>query len=65
MDFIADVMFMPGYTIDAVLKLHNSHAMTVEELHLLREEFNVINSNVVPRPYRKYNVPVLPKYSTK
>lgn len=65
MNYIDDVMFMPGYTIDAVLKLHNSHAMSLDELYLLREEFNTVNSNVIPRPYHKYIIPILPKYSTK
>lgn len=51
--------FMPGHTIDAVLKLKNTHALKPEELLWLRDEFNRLNNGVLPRPGMALKIPVL------
>ncbi len=52
-------LFMPGHTIDAVLKLHNGHGITPTELKWLRQEFNRLNGQPLVRPGQRYIIPLL------
>lgn len=51
--------FMPGHTIDAVLKLKNRHDLPLEQLLVLRAAFNELNGGVVVRPGQACRIPVL------
>lgn len=50
---------MPGHTIDAILKQKNGHALTREQLALLRDKFNELNGGVVPRVGQSFKIPLL------
>ncbi len=50
---------MPGHTIDAALKLHNRYDLNDQEIAWLREQFNVINKNSIPRPGDNMKIPLL------
>jgi hypothetical protein len=48
--------FLPGHTVDAVLKLKNNDHSKLDELQNL---FNIANQNVVPKAGETYWVPIL------
>lgn len=49
--------FRPGETIDAVIKLLGRHNLTKNEMVPLRQAFNELNENVVPRPGTTCKIP--------
>lgn len=50
--------FMPGQTIDAVIKLKTRQTLTKPELLVLRERFNELNGDVIVRPGMTLKIPV-------
>lgn len=52
--------FMPGQTIDAVIRLKGRHNLTSEEMIPLRQKFNELNGFQVIRPGMTCKIP-LPK----
>jgi len=53
-------LFMPGQTIDAVIKLKAARPITRPELEQLRARFNELNGSVLPRPGMVLKVPLPP-----
>lgn len=58
-------MFMPGHTVNAVIKQHNFYDVTSEELELLQKQFNELNMNKLFKPGMSALVPVLPRHHEK
>ncbi len=50
--------FMPGQTIDAVIRLKGRHNLTKEELLPLRARFNELNDSVLPKPGMTLKIPL-------
>ena len=50
--------FMPGHTIEAIIRLKNSY-IRGEKLKYLVEKFNEKNGLIVPRIGESYQIPVL------
>ena len=55
--------FRPGETIDAVIKLLGRHNLTLAEMVVLRQEFNVLNEGALPRPGLQFKIPSPPALS--
>jgi len=54
--------FMPGHTINSILRYHNSAIMDANELAQVTSEFIVLNGLVVPKAGEAFKIPTLPKY---
>lgn len=52
--------FRPTETIDSVIRLRGRHNLTKEELQVLREEYNRLNGEAVPRPGMLVKIPLPP-----
>lgn len=50
--------FMPGQTIDAVIKLKGRHNLTPEEMISLRQKFNELNGEQVIHPGMTCKIPL-------
>lgn len=50
--------FVPGQTIDAVIKLKGRHDLTAAEMVNLRERFNSLNGQQVIRPGMTCKIPL-------
>jgi hypothetical protein len=50
--------FMPGQTIDAVIKLKGRHDLSPAEMIFLRERFNELNGEQVIRPGMTCKIPL-------
>lgn len=50
--------FMPGHTIEAIIRLKNSYVKG-EKLKYLVEKFNEKNGSIVPKIGHSYQIPVL------
>lgn len=55
-------LFMPGHTIEAIIKKENRHDVTPEELQMLLAKFAELNGNEVPKGGSSAKIPVLEKY---
>ena len=55
-------MFMPGETIEAVIKKVNMHSVDPNELRALMSEFNRINGSQVPKVGMSAKIPVLQRW---
>lgn len=55
--------FAPNHTIDSIINLYNNHSLTKQEIIELRNQFNLLNNNIVPRPGIACKIPL--KNSTK
>ena len=55
--------FRPGETIDAVIKLLDRHNLTPTEMILLRQKFNELNGDTLPRPGVEFKIPSPPASS--
>lgn len=52
--------FMPGQTIEAVLRLKGRHNLTRPEIDALMTRFNELNGQVVVRPGMTLKIPLPP-----
>lgn len=59
MDYVLHC-FMPGQTIDAIIRLKGRHNLTSEELLPLRARFNELNGSILPRPGMTLKIPLPP-----
>jgi hypothetical protein len=50
--------FRPSETIDAVIRNLGRHNLSKEEMQVLREQFNQLNGNSVPRPGMTFKIPL-------
>jgi hypothetical protein len=50
--------FRPTETIDAVIRLVGHHSLSKVELLQLRNAFNELNGEIVPRPGMTYKIPL-------
>jgi hypothetical protein len=50
--------FRPTETIDAVIRLVGRHSLSKVELLQLRNAFNELNGEIVPRPGMTYKIPL-------
>ena len=55
-------MFMPGETIEAIIKKVNLHSVDPNELKELMTEFNRINGGHVPKVGMSAKIPVLQRW---
>lgn len=55
-------LFMPGHTVQSIVKQHNLYDVTPEEIIELMKQFNKINENVLPRPGMNMLIPILPRH---
>ena len=55
-------MFMPGETIEAVIKKVNMHSVDPNELKVLMIQFNLINGDTVPKVGSSAKIPVLQRW---
>lgn len=58
MDYVLHC-FVPGQTIDAIIRLKGRHNHTPEEMQVLRQAFNELNGPVVVRAGMTMKIPVL------
>ena len=57
-----DHMFMPGETIEAIIKKVNMHSVDPNELRALMEEFNRLNNGIIPKVGTAVKIPVLQRW---
>lgn len=50
--------FLPGQTIDAIIRLKGRHNLTPQELVPLRLAFNELNESRLPRPGMTFKIPL-------
>jgi hypothetical protein len=55
------VTLLPGQTLQALIKLHNAHAMPPDEVAYAMELYNQLNPGVATAG-RRVLIPVLPQY---
>ena len=55
-------MFMPGQTVQAIIKKMNMHDVTPEELKELVATFTMINGDEVPKAGTSVMIPILPRH---
>ena len=55
-------MFMPGETIEAIIKKVNMHSVDPNELRALMEEYNRLNNGEIPRVGKSVKIPVLSRW---
>jgi hypothetical protein len=60
---ISTIMFMPGHTIEAIIKKENKHDVNKEELNALLAEYLRINGPEVPRPGFVAKIPILLRHA--
>lgn len=55
-------MFMPGETIEAIIKKVNMHSVDPNELRVLMQAYNQINGTKVPKVGQAVKIPVLTRW---
>ena len=59
---IVRVLFMPGHTIEGVVKKENKHDVSTEELSALMERYAQINGLAVPVVGQSAQIPILQRH---
>lgn len=57
------VVFMPGHTVEAIIKRENMHDVNKEELNALIKEYINLNGPEVPRPGFSAKIPILLRHA--
>jgi len=57
-------MFMPGETIEAILKKVNMHSVDPNELRELMAAYNRINGTKVPKVGQAVKIPILTRWES-